>query len=526
MALKDVRGLDLGSAIVCSCVLALVLLTVRSYGIAWDEQGENVYGELLIRFYTSGFTDRSAFEFVNFRFYGGGFELPAALLARVLPWSAYEARHLLSALVGIAALVATSRAARKLGGARAGLLAALLLAFNPCWYGHTFINARDVPLAAGIMGCLWLSLRMLDELPRVRARTALAYGAVLGWMISVRVGAVIAVAFLGVLLGLWLGARARAGLSARELSALTLQIARSLAPALPAALALIALLWPWALLAPGHALEALQMFSRFPFEGTVLFQGEVLRATALPSIYVPVYLAVTQPEALLAGVTLAVALALHSVRRARALGPRAIGIATVACSALAPVAYFVLARPVAYNSMRHFLFVVPLLTVLAALAFDHVIEHASWRSVRGATLALLGALLLLHASDLVRLHGNQYLFFNRLVGGVRGAQGRYELDYWGTSLREATERLVAELERRGERPAAGTAFKAYVCGNVYSASEYFPRWIEPVDRREDADFHIAIASYYCGDSPSRRNIIEATRAGATLSIVEDQRPSR
>lgn len=523
MVLKDVRGLDLASAAVCSGVLALALLTFRSYGIAWDEQGENVYGELLIRFYASGFTDRSAFEFVNFRFYGGGFELPAALLARVLPWSAYETRHLLSVLVGIAALIATCCAARKLGGARAGLLAALLLAFNPCWYGHTFINARDVPLAAGIMGCLWLSLRMLDELPRVRARTAIAYGAVLGWMLSVRVGAVIALAFLGVLLGLWLAVRARAGVA--ELPALILQIARSLAPALPAALALIAVLWPWALLAPGNALEALHMFSRFPFDGTVLFRGDVLPATALPSSYVPVYLAVTQPEALLAGVALAAALALRSVRRAPALGPRAIGIATVACSALAPVAYFVLARPVAYNSMRHFLFVVPLLTVLAALAFDHAIEPAPWRSVRVATLALLAALFLLHASDLVRLHGNQYLFFNRLVGGVRGAQGRYELDYWGTSLREATERLVAELERRGERPAPGKAFKAYVCGNVYSASEYFPSWIEPVDRRQDADFHIAIASYYCEDRPGRRNIIEATRAGATLSIVEDLRPS-
>ena len=200
--------LDRASALVWAGVLLVGVLTFRRYGIAWDEQGENVYGDLLLRLYASGFSDRAAFEFVNFRYYGGGFELPAALLSRALPWTAYEARHLLSVLIGLAALIATSRVARKLGGARAGLIAALLLALNPCWYGHTFINARDVPLAAGIMGCLWLSLSMLDALPRVPARYAIAYGAVLGWTISVRVGAVIALAFLCVPIALWLARRA------------------------------------------------------------------------------------------------------------------------------------------------------------------------------------------------------------------------------------------------------------------------------------------------------------------------------
>lgn len=523
MAFKDVRGLDRASAFVWAGVLALGLLTFRRYGIAWDEQGENVYGELLVRYYASGFNDHAAFEFVNFKYYGGGFELPAALIARALPWSAYETRHLLSVLVGVAALFFVSRSARKLGGPGAGLIAALLLALNPCWYGHTFVNARDVPVACGIAGCLWLSLIMLDDLPRIRLRTALAYGALLGWTMSVRVGSVIALAFLGVLLGLWLVRRARGGAALRELATDALQVARTLAPALPAWLAMIAVLWPWAVLAPGNALEALRMFAAFPFDGTVLFQGEVLPAKALPASYEPVYLAVTQPEALLAGLALAVVLGVRHARRVATLEPRTIGIVTAACSALGPLVYFMLARPVAYNSMRHFLFVVPLATVVAALAFDHVIERAPWRGARVAALGLLAALLSLHASDVLRLHGVQYLFFNRLTGGVQGAQGRFELDYWGTSLREVTTKLVAQLEQRGDKPAPGTTFKAHVCGNVYSASEYFPSWITPVDRREDADFHIAIATYYCKHQPGSRTIAETTRAGATLSWVDDQR---
>lgn len=507
--------------IVCATILLAGLLTFRDYGVAWDEQGEVVYGDLLIRFFTSGFRDQAAFEFVNFRFYGGGFELPAALLSHALPFNEYATRHLLSLLVGLAALIATMRVTRRLAGERAALIAVLLLALNPCWYGLSFIDARDVPLAAGIMGCLAVSLHMLRQLPRIRWQTSVLYGAILGWTMSVRVGAVIALAFLAVPIALWLLQRAHAGATARALLADAARIALTFSPALLAAYALIALFWPWAVLAPSHPIEALFMFARFPFEGTVLFQGKVIAAKELPATYLPVYLAVTQPESLLAGVATAILVACGALARRRPrLDARTIGLASVAFAGVFPIAYFMIARPVAYNSMRHFLFVVPLLTVLAAVAFDAVLELPRWRvPVAGA----LAAFMVLQVGTVIALHPNQYVYFNQLVGGPRGAQGRYELDYWGTSLAEATRRLVQKLEREHDLPKPGTTWKAHVCGNTYSASEYFPDWIEPVERREDADFHIGIATYYCLHQRGSRPVIEVERAGAVLSFVDDQR---
>ena len=202
---------DVCAWLVLATTLLAVCATFRMYGIAWDEQGETVYGSLLLRYYGSWFHDRSAFEFVNFRYYGGGMELPAALLSRLSPLDEYATRHLLCGLVGVAGIAATWRLARRVGGPRAGALAALLLLVSPTYYGNIFINARDVPFATGITVCLLLTLRALDELPRIRTRTMLWFGLTLGWTISVRVGAVLGLLFWGVPMLLWLAARARAG---------------------------------------------------------------------------------------------------------------------------------------------------------------------------------------------------------------------------------------------------------------------------------------------------------------------------
>jgi hypothetical protein len=511
--------------VVCAAVV-LVFATFRDYGVPWDAQGEAQYGELLIRFYTSGFRDHSAFNFVNFRFYGGGFELPAALLARISPFAVHETRHLFCALLGVLGLAATWRLARKLGGPRAGALAAGMLLLNPAWYGHGFINARDVPFGAGMATSLLWTVHALEELPRIRWRTRIALGVVIGLTVSVRVGGGLAVLFLCVPIALWLLGRIRSSasrpLAAREVT----QIAGALLSIGAVAYAVMIVFWPWAAQSPLNPLRALQMFSRFPFDANVLFEGALVPARDLPASYLPVQFLVRSPESLLVG--LAIAAALGGIALRGGLGrllelPR-LQVVAVCFAALFPFAYFVAMRPVAYNGMRHFLFVVPPLTVLAALAFDRAlqIKVPAFRSAVALGLALAA---LSQVSSLIRLHPDQYTYFNWLTGGTRGAHGRYELDYWGTSLEEATDLLVDELEDDISRPAAHRPYKVYVCGNVWSASAFFPKWMVPVERIEQAEFQIAIDNFFCKHAAGSRRIAEVERSGAVLSYVEDLRPA-
>lgn len=63
------------------------------------------------------------------------------------------------------------------------------------------------------------------------------------------------------------------------------------------------------------------------------------------------------------------------------------------------------------------------------------------QKISRATLRGLAAALLLIPGlvGVLTLHPYEYIFYNSLIGGVRGAFRNFELDYWATSYREAME---------------------------------------------------------------------------------------
>jgi hypothetical protein len=198
----------------------------------------------------------------------------------------------------------------------------------------------------------------------------------------------------------------------------------------------------------------------------------------------------------------------------------------VIIAAVFPFVYFAVFRPVAYNGMRHFLFVIPPVCVIAALAFQRLLQAPS-RVARLAFAAGLGLAFVAQARMLIDLHPDEYTYFNTLVGGPRGAAGRFELDYWGISLAEATEKLVEQLDDADMLPDPGKPpLKVYVCGNVWSAATFFPESLTPVERVEDADFQIAIDDFFCKQPAGSKRVLEVTRGGARLSYVDDLRRLR
>ena len=58
----------------------------------------------------------------------------------------------------------------------------------------------------------------------------------------------------------------------------------------------------------------------------------------------------------------------------------------------------------------------------------------------GAVLAV--ANVLDTGAFMVEAHPHEHVFFNMLVGGLRGARFRYEMDYWGLSYRRGLEAIV------------------------------------------------------------------------------------
>jgi hypothetical protein len=356
-------------AMAALALLALVAaLTFRDYGLGWDDYTHAQYGDLLLSLYSSGFHDTRALSFVNLYLYGGGFDMAAALIAKVLPLDLFETRRLLGAAVGIAGIAITWRIGRRIGGPLAGLLALVLLATCPLYYGHMFMNPKDAPFAVAMALFLLGLVRLLDQYPRPCPTTLFIIGAGFGLSIGSRImagfGMIEAVGALTLLFAIEArtdGAR----VAGHHLGRLLL----ALIPSAILAYAIMALIWPWSVVNPLNPLAAIEIFSHF-FEKPwrELFDGMLIEPPDMPRSYVPMLLGLKLPEIFLllgaAGLLGAFATAFRP-----GISPRLRAMTfAVALAAILPIATTIIARPAMYNGIRHFVFVLPPLAVAGGLA--------------------------------------------------------------------------------------------------------------------------------------------------------------
>src|SRR3569833_581245 len=114
------RTCDDLAVFVLAAVAVVAGLTFRDYGLGWDDYTHAEYADLLLRMYGSGFRDTAALSFANLYMYGGGFDMVAALLHKIVPLELFETRRLVGAVVGVVGLAVPWRLGRHIGGPRAG----------------------------------------------------------------------------------------------------------------------------------------------------------------------------------------------------------------------------------------------------------------------------------------------------------------------------------------------------------------------------------------------------------------------
>jgi hypothetical protein len=505
-------------------VLAFIAaVTFRDYGLGWDDFTHSQYGELLLALYTSGFRDTRALHFVNLYYYGGGFDIAAAALSKILPFGLFETRRLAGAAVGLIGLTATWRVARRVGGPLAGLIALILLATCPLYYGHMFINAKDAPFAAAMAVSLLGLVRAFEQYPRPSTGTWLILGLGFGLSIGSRImagfGALAAVSALALLIAIeacadgWRKTSTRLGI-----------FALALAPAAILAYGVMAAVWPWAAIDPLNPFRAAKYFSSF-FEQPwhELFGGELITPPDMPRSYVPVLFGLKLPETFLALASLGASIALLTAARAEQPPLRRAIYLCIALSALLPLAVAVTMRPAMYNGIRHFLFVLPPLAVVGGLAGAWIAERVA-RLGRGPLTAvglLFAAGIAAPVAGMVRLHPYEYVWFNHLAGDVRAAQPRYMLDYWGLALKQAGEALRQELAARGERPK-DRKWKIAVCGPHPPAQVALGDAFEPTWDPNGADFVLMLGVFYCA-KPDAPQVVVIVRDGVVFARAYDIR---
>jgi hypothetical protein len=524
--LAGVPVADLLSVLCLATISCVMLFTLSDYGLTYDEEPHIRYGERVLAFYTQGFRSSPALIRSS---YGAGFDLLAALLRRVSPWDEFRTNHLLCVFVAQLGLLGTWKLGRLAAGPSGGLFSLLFLVLTPVYYGHQFNNPKDIPFAAGYVWGLYFIARLLRAEARaqgLRFWIGLAVALALG--MSVRVGGAILVAYLLLFLALrvldtWRTRGLSASIALRSL------VLRALLAAL-AGWALMVVFWPRALLSPVEGPRAaLETVSDYiAYDSPTLLAGQKISSNEVPWDYLPRYFALQLPE--LTSLCLLLTLAVLCVQAMvqlwrRSPLPWVWWLLVVAV--LLPPAYAIHKQSTLYNGLRHFLFVIPPLSVLAGAGVAVLMRELGRRKrvwAAGVVALLLTSFVADQVHALWRLHPYQHVFFNRASGGLAATVGRYETEYYGSVYQELNARLVEQVwtERRDEY--LNRIYRVSGCGSNLFFTRNLPLNFEfqAMRRASRSDFFASYVRDGClAGFRDRRLVLSVQRDGATLAVVRD-----
>ena len=485
--------------LVLAAVALIAGLTFRDYGLGWDDYTHAEYADLLLRMYGYGFKDTHALSFANLYMYGGGFDMAGALLHKIIPLDLFETRRLVGAVVGVIGLAVTWRLGRRVGGPLAGLASLLLLALCPIYYGHMFMNPKDAPFAVAMVIMLMGLVRLAEDYPLASPRTILLVGVGAGLSLGSRVlgGLALIYALLGFLPMFVDDYRSQ---GAREALYRFVHVLYALLPGLVVGYLIMGLIWPWSIIEFDNPLHAATYFSHF-FEKPwkELFDGALVSVPDMPWTYLPTLFALQLPAVLLALLMGGVVGTFALLPRRDVTARRKTILLMLTLAATLPIAIAIVKRPALYNGIRHFIFVIPPMTILGGLAFAWIMNWlgTTRRSWQPALLAVFIFGLSLSLAEMIRLHPYQYTYFNHIAGTVRGADDRFMLDYWGLAFKQASDRLREQLAEKHEVPPRGRKWKVAVCGpqrpaQVALGPDFTIGWDSHA-----ADFAMTLGEFYC-----------------------------
>ena len=199
-------------------------------------------------------------------------------------------------------------------------------------------------------------------------------------------------------------------------------------------------------------------------------------------------------------------------------------VLTVALAVVLPLGFLILQRATMYDGVRHVLFVIPMLAVVAGLGWRTLLPLL--RRAPVASALVVGAYVGGMIATLTALHPLEYVAMNAFAGGTRGAYDKFELDYWSAAATEALRRLEQRFDYDASIRTAETPPRILVCiGTREERADILLRrpWIVETDP-DKADFIIATQRWRCAGNKPVSLIDEVRRFDRTFAWTYARRP--
>ena len=472
-------------------LLLFMLFNSKQAGISGDEEVHYNQSVKVYNYYASFGKDRSALDTPtsHLKYYGQSFDNLTTILIR---WFSiediYTFRHLANGIAGWLCILLAALFAVWLSGYGAGILTLFLFALSPTFLGHAQNNLKDIPFAlAYIAGTFFLLKWLFAEKPRWQDAALLILS--IAFCISIRPGGLLLICYM--LLFVFF----KEVISYRETAIINITRLKkrlvSVGFILVFSYLMGILLWPYVLQNPLLGFwESWKVMAQFPTTIRQIFEGKLVWSDQMSWYYLPKMMLITIPLLVWVGILGFITIAGKAVRK------EWLKYAFLSFTILFPILFVIYEKSNLYGSWRHFLFVYPGIVVLAAIGIWHAILFFKTRLKKGLVITVV---LLLSIHPISFMVGNQpyyYLYYNQLVGGLKGAYGNYETDYYYHSIRESSEWLTGYLKQNhpGDSLKVGSNFPAdwFFRNEKNMALSYFPYGERS---QHDWDYYIVANSY-------------------------------
>src|SRR5271157_236002 len=186
-----------------------------------------------------------------------------------------------------------------------------------------------------------------------------------------------------------------------------------------------------------HLIAGILNITDFPDPHTVLFGGRFYDSRALPASYLPTLLAISLTEPAVLFIVLGVIVSVYRFTK-KEISRTEILIPLVWF--FLPFFYVVITTPNIYDNYRQLLFIMPGAFLFSALSINFIFQKIKRAWMNGL---LMLAILFPGFLANVQLHPYEYTYYNSMVGGVKGAAYKYEIDVWLTCYKKLTQQINA-----------------------------------------------------------------------------------
>ena len=357
-------------------------------------------------------------------------------------------KHKLTFLISVISYISVAGMVGILAGWEYAWLGPVVLALFPRFWGHSFFNPKDVPFAAMFtlgtyLGSYLVGYYLKTGEPKVirlginrLTLFSLLYGTLVGLVSGTRIAGCFLLFFVA-LTHLIISLRKNTyRYFFRFISLYGLMLI--------AWMITITIIHPASWSNPFRWLwDTFRYLAKHGWSGNVLFEGKFIVAQSLPWYYLPKWIAITTPFIFQIAFFVGLLLILFKYSKFTEIQCACVILILLQVFFLPILA--IIKQSTIYDGIRQFLFIIPGIAAIAATSIIWIYQEISNRRVKLFVSALIVVLFLQIIFDMVALHPYEYIYFNRISGGLAKAHNQYDTDYWGLSMREGMEWINKNL---------------------------------------------------------------------------------